>query len=503
MKRKDEKRELRKSKKKNDVKIDDLDDLINTNQSNTIPNQSNIINYVTAKEYETKEGEGCLNDSKTVQCEAYEYNFDYESNVTFPLYLSDHSRIYVPRGVIRRVKRLPKRLLNKIHEDRDIAIEKCLLFISNLTSTVFIEDEYWKSLSSTLLHEQLKNGADNTRIYTLVIKALKHCTNATYPLIESKKNQYGKDSYQEGVNSKMYRIHDKYRTNILIEYELKHEDHLKKRQSHHIKKLNEALRNPIAFNLLRVYERIKIPNYKQIRDKAKELVKNKYETKKGKLLTFLNKKSREYFSKKTKRSFVEDSLKHFQFLTGRGYLIPKIGDIKSGGRVVDSFTLMPSWIREMVTIDNENIVELDFRALHPNIALSTYGGVDYQITHEMVAEELKIPLKEVKIEHLSFFNKRVSDMERSILYNYYLNKEKDILKAIVKEKRFKGYKETSRNLFKKEVEIMTTCIQELNRLGIYVIYVYDALYCKLSDEPLIRKIMEWSLKQHKIFTSIG
>src|SRR5690606_23644479 len=110
-------------------------------------------------------------------------------------------------------------------------------------------------------------------------------------------------------------------------------------------------------------------------------------------------------------------------LVNNGYLTPNVGDYKSGGRVVDSFNLMPSWIRSIVKIDNEEIIELDYKALHPNIAISLYKGSTKYLTHYKVANILKEELSSVKIEHLSFFNKRLKDMMRSPLYHYYSKEE--------------------------------------------------------------------------------
>jgi division protein CdvB (Snf7/Vps24/ESCRT-III family) len=44
-------------------------------------------------------------------------------------------------------------------------------------------------------------------------------------------------------------------------------------------------------------------------------------------------------------------------------------------------------------------------------------------------------------------------------------------------------------MFAKEVEIMTECIRRLNEIGIYVGYVYDALFCKESEREIVQKIM--------------
>src|ERR1035437_10361686 len=101
-------------------------------------------------------------------------------------------------------------------------------------------------------------------------------------------------------------------------------------------------------------------------------------------------------------------------------MIPIDGSAESGGRVVDSFTLMPSWIRNLVKINGKRLIECDYIALHPNIAIKLYGGKTEYITHGDVALELKLKVLPVKVEHLSFFNKKVWGMKHSFLYDYYL-----------------------------------------------------------------------------------
>lgn len=66
-------------------------------------------------------------------------------------------------------------------------------------------------------------------------------------------------------------------------------------------------------------------------------------------------------------------------MTGRGFLIPSAGDMFSGGRVVDSCTLMPAWVREQITIDGKNLAECDYTALYPNIGIKLI--VHWLISH--------------------------------------------------------------------------------------------------------------------------
>lgn len=80
--------------------------------------------------------------------------------------------ILVPKKAYTNLsKYVPKALLRQIDPNTDIAVEKCLLILSNLASTYYTEDP-WKPLSSIILHEQTKN-ASNTFIYKKIIEVLK------------------------------------------------------------------------------------------------------------------------------------------------------------------------------------------------------------------------------------------------------------------------------------------------------------------------------------------
>ncbi|MGO1728604.1 MAG: hypothetical protein ACTHY4_03275 [Flavobacteriaceae bacterium] len=467
----------------------------------TTTTKSNLtINYVTDNSGQKKNNEKPKFTGDSTDNVSFE---DVNGNVTLPIFFGEYKTIQIPKGVRRRIKRLPKGILKRIDSNKDVAVEKCLIMTSNLTYTVFNEEDYWKSLSSTILHDQFKKGSDNTFIYKEIIEALKYETNSTHPIIECKKNQYNTETYRENYYTKQYRLDESCRNKTLESYQIKHDDNINKRKAYYFKQFNEASANEIGKNLIKVYEQITLPSKEKILIHAKKLVKENHKNKKGKKLTFLNKKSKSYFSNLEQRSFVEDNLKLYDFLVGVNFMIPKTGDFKSGGRVVDSFNLMPSWIRSLIKIEDENICELDFKALHPNIALSIYGNRTKQITHEKVAEALELPLKEIKIEHLSFFNKRIEDMKKSILYGFYNEKEKEMIENLKQEKLKWGYKKTSQRLFKKEVNIMTDIISQLNKLDIYVLYVYDALYCKQSDNEIVTEIMNRTIKRHGVFTNIG
>jgi len=107
------------------------------------------------------------------------------------------------------------------------------------------------------------------------------------------------------------------------------------------------------------------------------------------------------------------------------------------------------------------------------------------------------------LEHLSFYNKKVWQMKKSPLYTYNITESPSMMKKIIHEKYTSPYKHktTSRKLFKKEVEIITEVIVQLNNEGIYVGYVYDAIFCKAAYAPKVKLVMDKIVIKHGVKTN--
>jgi hypothetical protein len=482
------------------------DKLINQSTSSTsfpyYPSSSNsLFIYVTDDKTEDNPPK---KQAKSRVKEQYNIEITGENHTGIPLFFQNNiNTILIPQKVKTYLQRdLPKEYLKNIDSNKDLAVEMCLLLVSNLSST-FYSDDRWKELSSTLMDEQTKKGKDNTRIYLKIINALKYNTDTTEGIIHVKTNEFGYETYQEGIACKSYCFTDTYFKGDLVEYVIKDKGILQKRNKFFYSQLLKATKNPIANNLLNLYSKIELPSHNEIKFEAKRLIKIKDKTKKGKILTFLNKHPKSYYKDASARSFVEQNIKLFDYLTKRGFMIPIIGTEKSGGRVVDSFTLMPSWIRKLVKIDGESMLEVDYSALHPNIAMSIYKGSKKYLTHAMVAKESNLNINEVKIQHLSYFNERVPGMKRSPLYSYYNDSEALMNESIIREKQtsLKRHNITSMRMFAKEVEIMTECIKQLNSKGIYVGYVYDSLFCKESEAKIVAEIMNKVVLEFNVYTT--
>ncbi|WP_010518963.1 NUMOD1 domain-containing DNA-binding protein [Croceivirga radicis] len=463
------------------------------------PRNSNY-NYVTRNTPGNKSGSNAV-DTRVSRVLSSKNLKEFQDS--FPMFLSDTTTVSLPAKVKRQIDKLPNKVLKPIDSNILLAKEKCLLVVSNLTSTVFMDDEEdrWKNLSSKILHQQVRRVRDNTIIYKRVIEALLYHTKNTSAIIEVKLNQIGKETYQEGEFTKAYRLSSDFTNQNIKIYHLKCDETKLNRERYFYSCLSRIMHNTIVKNLLIVYQSIELPTMKEIQVEGDRLIKSGYKNKKGKTLTKLNKRPKSYFDDEVERSFVEENIKQFNYLTGRGFMIPSISDKKAGGRVTDSFTLMPSWIRKLCKLEGERLVEVDYAALHPNIVQYLYDGNMEYITHSRVAIESGLDLNQVKVEHLSFFNMHPSQMQKSILYDYYIKQDEKLVDNIIMDKSLYHYTITSRKLFSKEVELISECVARLNKKGIYVLYVYDALYCKVSEVHHVVNVMNKVAKQYSVHTT--
>ncbi len=431
-------------------------------------------------------------------------NLQELSGITSEAIFEDANVILIPKKLEYNLRKYSsKKLLKTIDTDINIAVEKCLLIASNLSSTLYDDSiDGWKALRATILHEQVRKGKDNTYYYKRCLEVLKKGTKQIGPMIEVKLDKEGYEKYShQNHQSKNYRLALPYKKG-LVKYTLTTSDIKKRRSARRWESIGLAVKSPIGLNLINLYPSIELPTKKELLIEGKRLVKAKYKSNKGKRLTMRNKHSNTYWKDYSERTFVEDNIEMFNYLTERGLMIPIIGGESSGGRVVDSFTLMPSWIRKMVKVDGKPLLEADYSALHPNLAMSIYSEKEVEhISHDKVADYLGIERREAKLEHLSFFNKRIQGMEKSPLFKYYRENHSDVLLAILREKN-KWYKKTTQKMFKLEVEVMSEVVSRLNEQGIFVMYVYDALYGTKKDINIIKEVMNEVVTEMKIKTNV-
>lgn len=402
-----------------------------------------------------------------------------------PLLRTNSDVIYIPRKVLTTLKKYTdKDLLLRIHPDFDTSIELCLLFLDKLSGTYFeyLRDENgdrWKRLNSTLLRTYYSK---NPQTYSAVLSALEYPLK-TAAIIECDK------SYHNG-SSRKYRITNTYIKAGITKYQLKTAIAREYHDNENKRKMRNAKSDPICKNLLQFYYQVTMPTEEQLINQAKIIVQRGLPLKNRKYLRFRHKHPNSYFKDTSQISFVEDNLKIYNSITSDGLIIPMPGSQNSGGRVVDSFTLMPSWCRNLVKVNNNKLTEIDYTCLHPNIAMTIYGGDLQYITHSDISELTGRNIAEVKKEHLSFFNQKIWQMKQSFLWDFYLKYQPQMMKNLVEDKIKNGYINTSRRLFKKEVELMTEVIRRLNEIGIYVGYIYDALITEPQNVELVTQVMD-------------
>lgn len=378
--------------------------------------------------------------------------------------------------------------------NKERAVDMVMYFLSHLSSTYNNreEDGFMKNLWNNCLINTIKTTInDNTISYTKVVDLLVRGTEKHGPIIEVNR------SYMKGRYSRQYALTERYRKTTLVPYHFKTKDVLTIYRLNQAIKIKEGINNPIIKNLHEFYKTVSLPNDLQIVEEADRLVKAGYKTSKGLLLKW----EKDILPGEEGVTSVENSINVFKYCI---HVIPTDSGLAAGGRVVDPFTLMPKWIRNLCKVSGQQFEEADYSALHPNIANKIYRGGLGKIDHQDVADYLGVTKQEVKVLHLSFFNMKSSQMMQSPLLPYYQDKAPNLLKNIMGDKkRANSHKISSQKMFKKEVAMMRDCIKHLNSQGIYVGYVYDALFYDPKYSQQVRFAMEMSARRHGVATTVN
>lgn len=441
----------------------------------------------------------------------------YKQNETDSILLNslkadlENPRVQVPNKLEPALQHIDPELLREIHSDRDVAIEYIILFASYISTAQAFEgggeDQKGTSLSSKLLTRLLYPA-----FYSNVVGACLKGTPLKGPIVQ-------RTGYSVGKHSYLYSFTPTYEKGHLVQYPFRTEIVKEVYRRNLGKRIDRYKTNPIIKNLLDVYPLLEIPDLKTLRQDG--IAKSKdpnFRTKSGKKLVHLNRNSKSRLKHRAdfrSMAFLEDHVRLFKSLTEPHLLPPSVQSQNAGGRVIDFVTLMPSWMREHLRINGEPLAECDFKALHPNIIMSLYGGRTRYLEHETMAREMErvldLPeaqkvknMAQFKKQHLAFFNMEPLEMLLWYpnLWHYYQAQEPEMMRALVAEKQQSGYKTTSRRMFTKEVEIMSEAIRRLNDLGIYVLYVYDALLCQQSHQDTVVSIMNEVALAHGVCTRV-
>lgn len=406
-------------------------------------------------------------------------------------------KLCIPRKTKAKLNYIPKKQLKTIHPDTEVAKELILIILSNFSSTLAesinakndkAKQKGYKRLDSSILQSQVDTSKSNRykRILDLLIKNNIIVKGKNYSTVYHKCNQY--------------KLFDKYFrvgvTDYIIQTEYVKRLYNRKASNN----LTQVLSSEIGRNTLSNLEKVYMPSQEAVEEHLMSKVREGYKNKRGKRLVKRGKHTKKYDDKNY--VFVEDYLEMYNYLKNF-FNIPIITNKKAGHRVITKYNMMPSIIRDLLKLDNEDIVECDYGSLHPNIANRIYYGENkININHDDVANYLNISRKEAKIEHLSFFNKRIVDMKRSSLYKYYEDKHYTLLMNVENDKmRYDSHKITSQKLFSMEGRIMNDVVQTLNNRGISSIYVFDAIYCTKNNSKEVIQVMNDVAKSYKVKTS--
>lgn len=481
----------------------------NNNTDSRIPTStydnkySNTISYnvdSTAKDSQSKQ----LNSkSKSLHLSDYKLSIDKtatertsralqsddKNNILaqFATFVKPTNFIYSPSTLSKHIDRSSRSLIDSISSDRVYAKDFIMLVVSKLVNSSMSQ---FRNMSEEYLSNFIFGKSNGTTRAT-VRNVISVCKRLGIVICDNK--------FEMSVKAYGYRLSDDFIDNDIVKYKLLSQKAIESHRRHYYERLSAAYDNIIAKNIFKIYETISIPSEQELRVEAKRLIKNKHKTKKGKTLKFRNGKSKKLDNHEL-FSYIEDNIKRFKILSEDGFMIPKITGATNGRRIVDSFSLMPSWIRNLCKLDGERIEEADYTALHPNIAIKIYRGKSTYLTHQKVAEIANIEVSDVKLNHLSFFNQEIWQMMQNPLYDFYQKNENDLVRRIMSDKKY-DYKRTSVKMFCKEVEIMTEVVKRLNAEKIYVGYIYDALFASNKNIKRVTEVMNKVILEYGVKTT--
>jgi len=451
------------------------------------------------------------------------------------LQLNDDFLIHIQNPYDVTITKAIKEILKTIDKnDKDVCLNILSYFVSPIIAQ-HRESENIKPINASkivsipLNANELKKkiGEINCKGYKYYIDLLKDIG-----IIEMTENYYA------GVHSRRYKIKPELCDSKLIKMKIVSDKAKKIAEKNYRDLLSKALRNPVASKLISSYAHIELPSKETILTELDKFISKQYHYKKlkpykdGKILYRVKKKNKaikgsdiydrtiKHNKQNPKNKYkLIDAKKHLNLyynLVGRGVspkaIIPLVSGDKAGGRIIDSFTLMPKWIRKLIKIDGEPIVELDYSALHPNLLPKIYDSkIDNPISHDDVLEYFQnkgmvVTRNKIKIEHLSFFNKRIQGMKKSVLWNYYQEQYPEMMDKVIADKENSefGHKVTSRKLFKNEVQLMTLVIEKIKKLyDLPLIYCHDTLYIPESRANEVRQIMNKQAGLFGILAKVG
>ena len=147
--------------------------VININKQ--LPTQSLLFqsNPITNSLYYTHYDSYKTIDELLVLTGDTEYN-ETISSAQFPLFFESQNSRYIPNKVKFAIEKYCSQpLLKDIHKDKEVAVELCLIFISNLSNAFYENQNGWKRLKAEILRDQVSSCKDNTYLKIIKFNLLK------------------------------------------------------------------------------------------------------------------------------------------------------------------------------------------------------------------------------------------------------------------------------------------------------------------------------------------
>lgn len=213
-------------------------------------------------------------------------------------------------------------------------------------------------------------------------------------------------------------------------------------------------------------------------------------------------------------------------INGIKYIKPRKKYESEGKTYYDRFyydlSLMTSWIRSLIKIDGESIVQFDATALHPRIVGLLYSNkMDKEIpdflkgdAHTKISNLLGITRQEAKIINLTYWNSRITHSNKTVasknndinfkkLDKYIQNNFPDLWDFLIDVKIrmncIKGNNKIHSNmsalLVDQEVRLMQKIIYTVSKIS-STIYCYDCIYIKESVKDIVELIFIREINNH-------
>jgi len=269
--------------------------------------------------------------------------------------------------------------------------------------------------------------------------------------------------------------------------------------------------NIICKALVNTYPHLVLPTMDEVKAKAQELHRT-HKKMKGKECVYsvtAHRKKEDY--DRSKFRVLDYDIELYEAFLEEGIRTPYE---TSCGRVVDSFSMMRKWIRQMITIDGESISEVDYGALHPCLVwriLNGYvnpseadrylrmlmGDIYIEIARFLYPDASETELVEVyrpkvKKELLTYFNDKVSNQHHYKCHQFFSENFPEMLERLQSGKfaTSKGHAETSSILLMYEADLVGNVMAKLFHKGIHCLYAFDALWVGKSYANEVKTIMD-------------